>query len=92
VPVNLDLLAPKAPRTHESWTAVKFFPGRNPSAWAKFAPNYPAVHHDAINHSDDPEYYARHVPWVGAIAMRVFQQSKAHPRLTRVFQVIQPQF
>ena len=43
-------------------------------------------------HSDELEYYARHVPVVGGFMQHVVQQSKAHPRVTRVFQYIHPEF
>jgi hypothetical protein len=43
-------------------------------------------------HTDDLEYYARHVPVVGGFMQHVVQQSKAHPHVTRVFQYIHPEF
>ena len=43
-------------------------------------------------HVNDPEYYARHVPVVGGLMCHVLEQSKAHPHVTRVFQVIHPEF
>lgn len=43
-------------------------------------------------HGNDPEYYARHVPVVGGLVCHVLEQSKAHPHVTRVFQVIHPEF
>ena len=56
-----------------------------------YASDFTAVPAEAANHGGDPEYYARHIPLVGGLAMHLLQQSKAHPRITRVFQVIQPQ-
>ena len=44
------------------------------------------------SHSDDLQYYARHVPVVGGLMQHVFQQSKAHPHVTRVLQYIHPEF
>ena len=43
-------------------------------------------------HVIDPEYYARRVPVVGGLMCHVLEQSKAHPHVTRVFQVIHPEF
>ena len=41
---------------------------------------------------NDPQFYTRHIPGVGSIVDRVFQESKAHPHLTRVIKMIQPKF
>lgn len=40
----------------------------------------------------DWQYYSHHIPWAGPIAIRVGQQAKAHPRVTNVLKVVQPQF
>jgi hypothetical protein len=41
---------------------------------------------------NDPGFYAHHIPGAGPIVDRVLKESKAHPRLTRVLEFIQPQF
>jgi hypothetical protein len=41
---------------------------------------------------NDPQFYTRRIPGVGPIVDRVFEESKAHPRLTRVIKMIQPKF
>ncbi len=61
-------------------------------ASSAFAPS-PAPPHDNIaDRLNDPEFYAHHIPGVGPIMEKVIQKSKAHPRLTHVFEVIQPEF
>lgn len=95
VPVNLKLLAPGTDST-ASWQDMQviFAPvefARVMSARAEFSPAEPVVQDEPVNRGDDLEYYAHHVPVVGPIMQHVLNQSKAHPRLTRVFEVIQPQ-
>ena len=52
----------------------------------------PSVAREPNPHANDPEYYARHVPVVGGLVSHVLEQSKAHPRVTRVLQVVHPEF
>ncbi len=101
VPANLDLLLPHPLKTVQVAAKGDFGLEKNLSTNASdaqpmFAPTYAADFTaspaESVNHSDDPEYYARHIPLVGGFAMRIFQKSKAHPRLTHVFEIIQPQF
>lgn len=101
VPANLDLLLPHPLKTVQAAAKDDFGLEQNRILDASntrltFAPtysaNFTANHADSISHADDPEYYARHIPLVGGFAQRVFQKSKAHPRLTHVFEVIQPEF
>ena len=87
-PVNLKLLLPPA--------QARFVPAeekRDTVAHLQ-APQFidaPSAH-EPNPHVNDPEYYARHVPVVGGLVTHVLEQSKAHPRVTRVFQVIHPEF
>lgn len=52
----------------------------------------PAPPHDSADRLNDPEFYAHHIPGAGQIIEKILQKSKAHPRLTHVFEVIQPEF
>lgn len=62
------------------------------SAWSAFAPTRPAPAHNVSDRLNDPEFYAHHLPGVGPIIEKMIQTSKAHPRLTHAFEVIQPDF
>jgi hypothetical protein len=37
------------------------------------------------------EHYGHRVPWAGSIILRIVQQAKAHPHVTRVLTVLKPQ-
>ncbi|MFZ3265222.1 MAG: hypothetical protein WA172_14555 [Terriglobales bacterium] len=100
-PANFDLLLPHALTTVQVAAKGDFGLEQNrildvSNTRLMFAPAYSADftanHAEAVSHADDPEYYARHIPLVGGFALRVFQKSKAHPRLTHAFEIIQPQF
>ncbi len=95
LPVNLKLLAPGT-ASAASWESMNGVSAPVESAGVntartEFSLAEPAIHDEPLNHGDDLEYYAHHVPVVGPIMQHVLNQSKAHPRLTRVFEVIQPQ-
>jgi hypothetical protein len=79
-PVNLNMLFP---------TVSEHQGNKNGSLAPTFAPNY-ATSSSEINQSD--EYFAHHVPLVGGLAVRVLEESKAHPHFTRFLQVIHPVF
>jgi hypothetical protein len=91
VAVNLDLLGSGSSSGPEWGTGKGPSVARISSARTEFAPSYPTVHDSPINRGGDLEYYAHHVPVFGPLMQHVLNQSKAHPRLTRVFEVIQPQ-
>ncbi len=101
VPANLDLLLPHPLITVQVAAKGDFGLEQNlildaSNTRPMFAPTYgadfTANHAEAVSHAGDPEYYARHIPLVGGFAQRVFQKSKAHPRLAHVFELIQPEF
>jgi hypothetical protein len=37
------------------------------------------------------EHYGHRIPWAGSIILRIVQQAKAHPHVTRVLSVLKPQ-
>ena len=90
--VNFNLLLPSPAGKFTSFAAAKTSLERNSSSPSAFATNAPASDDETTSHFADPEYFTRHIPGVGPIVERVLQQSKAHPRLTRVIQAIQPRF
>ncbi len=57
-----------------------------------FAPTFGLVHHDAIHSANDLESYSRRIPWAGSVILRISQQAKTHPHITRALMVVQPRF
>jgi len=57
-----------------------------------FAPTFGLVHHDAIHSANDLESYSRRIPWAGSVILRINQQAKTHPHITRALMVVQPRF
>lgn len=86
-PVNFKLLLPPA-QTPSGVAQARDVVARVPGS--QFAEVADA--REGNTQHDDPAYYARHVPVVGGLMLHVLQQSKAHPRVTRVLQVIHPEF
>jgi len=50
------------------------------------------VHELTPGRLNDPEFYAHHIPGVGPVIEKAIKESKAHPRLMHIFEVIQPEF
>jgi hypothetical protein len=57
-----------------------------------FAPPVQSNDRETAKYFTDPQYLAHRIPGVGSIFDRVLKESKAHPKLTRVLESIQPQF
>jgi hypothetical protein len=72
--------------------ADRVIPDREVATGSAFASSRPAPAHSMADRLNDPEFYARHLPGVGPIIEKMIQTSKAHPRLTHAFEVIQPDF
>jgi hypothetical protein len=57
-----------------------------------FAPTFGLAHHEAIDGANDLESYGRRIPWAGSVIVRISQQAKTHPHITRALKVVQPRF
>ncbi len=57
-----------------------------------FAPTFGLAHHEAIDGANDLEAYGRRIPWAGSVIVRISQQAKTHPHITRALKVVQPRF
>jgi len=57
-----------------------------------FAPTFGLVHHETIHGANDLESYGRRIPWAGSVILRISQQAKTHPHITRALMVVQPRF
>ena len=66
------------------------FTGRVSSQW--LTSTDATVHYSTMQPPDRLRYFGHHVPWAGPIILRVSQQAKAHPHLTGVLKLLQPQF
>jgi hypothetical protein len=91
--VNLNLLLPRRNQRH-SWISGNdgALRGREIAAASVFASAAPKPAPDNSARFNDPQFYTRRIPGVGPIVHRILEESKAHPRLTRVLQSLQPQF
>ncbi len=77
----------------ESW--MRFFPHHNAADYRlplTFAPTYGKVHHETLYRVDELEYYGHHIPWASPLIVRVCQQAKIHPHVTRALKVLRPRF
>ena len=68
----------------------KYFISSASSKWLTFAPTYGNVPHATIFGVDGLDHFGRHIPWVGSIILRMAQQAKAHPHVTRLLMVLKP--
>jgi len=84
--VNLDT------GTAEFWGKNKYFIGSAPTKWMTFAPTFGQSHYGTIHGANDLEYYGHHIPWAGSVILRIGQQAKAHPHITRALKTLHPRF
>jgi hypothetical protein len=62
---------------------------RPPPKWQTNVPT-PAYHHRV--YARDLQYYGRRMPLIGPTILHVLKQADSHPRVTRVLQLLKPQF
>jgi hypothetical protein len=89
-PINTKAVLDQSTGTPELRGKEKYFIGSAPSKWLTFAPTYGKVHHEMTYGVDELEYYAHHIPWAGSFIVRICQQAKAHPHVTRVLKILLP--
>jgi hypothetical protein len=96
IPTNAALYP--ATRTAESWGKLsgkeKYLSGRAPSKWRtfSFALTYGKTHRETTGCVGDLEHYGHRIPWAGPMMLRILQHAKAHPHVTRMLTVLEPQF
>jgi hypothetical protein len=90
--VNFGLLLPANADHPRLSKAAEGTTDRDPTLLSSFAPEPAPPDRQIPDRFNDPQFYARHIPGVGPIVDRVFEESKAHPRITRVIKMIQPKF
>jgi hypothetical protein len=91
LPTKTKAVLNQATGTAELRGEEKYFIGSAPSKGLTFAPTYDKVHHETIYRVDELEYYGHHIPWVGSLIVRISQQARVHPHVTRILKVIRPQ-
>jgi hypothetical protein len=77
-------------RTAALWSKEKYLIGTAPSKGWTFAPAYGKVPHETTWRVGNLEHYVHRLPWAGPIILRIGQQAKTHPHVTRVLRVLKP--
>jgi len=88
-PTEVNVRSHPAARMVESWGTEKDL-GNARIKWLTFAPIYGKVPHGATGPVENLEHYMHSIPWAGSIIVRVGQQVKAHPHITRVLTSLKP--
>jgi hypothetical protein len=80
-------------RTAELWGQEKYLIGIAPSNGWTFALSYgKVVPHETTWRVENLERYVHRIPWAGSIILRIGQQAKAHPHVTRLLTALKPRF
>jgi hypothetical protein len=90
LPVNTDASLYTATSTAELWGKGTYLIGSAPSKWRTFAPTYGEVPQETTERVGNLEHYGLRIPWAGSIILRIGQQAKAHPHVTRLLRVLKP--
>lgn len=76
----------------ELQSSGNYFIGGTSNKSFTFEPDYLKLSNQTINCASDRDYCGRLIPFIGPIIRRVAQQAEAHSRITRVLEILQPQF
>ena len=57
-----------------------------------FAPAFGQARQETNRSATDLKSYGHYIPWAGPVILRISQQARTHPHLTRALQVVQPRF
>jgi hypothetical protein len=91
--INTNAVLKQDTGTAEFWGKNKYFIDSAPPKRMTFAPTFGQIHHhETIQGANNLEYYGRHIPWAGSVVLRVSQQAKAHPHITRFLTTVRPRF
>jgi hypothetical protein len=89
LPTNTNAVLYPATTTAQLW-GKKNVIGSAPGEWWTFTSAYGKVPHEAAWSVGNLEPYARRIPWAGSVILRIGQQAKAHPHVTRLLRVLKP--
>ncbi len=78
--------------TAESQSSGNNLTGGTPDNSFTFEPGYLKLSNQTIIRAGDTDSDGGNIPFAGPIILRVAQQAEAHPRITRVLKILQPQF
>jgi hypothetical protein len=92
LPIDTNAALDQRTRTAKLRGNDRIFIGSTLANGMTFAPAYGQVYREAIRGAHDLEYYGHHIPGAGSIVLRIGQQAHAHPRITSVLRMVQPQF
>jgi hypothetical protein len=95
--INTNAVLNQDTRRAEFWGKNKYFISSAPTKWMTFAPTFGHLRHETIHDetilgANDLEYYGHRIPWAGSVILRIGQQAKAHPYITRVLKTVHPRF
>ena len=91
LPISPNAAPYPATRTAELWGKEKYLIGSAPSNWLTFAPTFGKTPHETTCCVGNLEHYVHRIPGAGSVILRIGQQAKAHPHVTRVLTVFKPQ-
>jgi hypothetical protein len=82
-----------AERRSKLWGKEKYLMGNSPSKGRtfSFALTNGKIPDETTCCVGDLEHFGRRIPWAGSIILRILQQAKAHPHVTRVLTALKPQ-
>jgi hypothetical protein len=66
------------------------FVAHAPTEWLTYPNPQNTVHYRAPDWGDALQYYGRRIPWAGRIMLEVGKQAESHPRVFRIFELIDP--
>jgi hypothetical protein len=90
LPTNTSAALHPATSTADLWGNERYVIGTAPSKWLTFAPTYGEVPHETAWSVGNLEHYAHRIPWAGSLILRIGQQAKAHPHVTRLLRALKP--
>jgi hypothetical protein len=90
--INTNAMLNQDTGTAEFWGKNKYFIGNPPTRWMTFVPTFGQVHYETIQGANNLEHYGHHIPWAGSVILRIGQQAKAHPHITRALKTLHPRF
>ena len=90
LPINTNAALYPATRMAGLWGKEKYLIGNAPRKWLTFASTYGKVPHETTYSVENLEHFGHRIPWVGPFILRIGQQAKAHPHVTRLLTVLKP--
>jgi hypothetical protein len=74
----------------EPQVRANHFLGNAPTEWLTDVIPHNMVRYRTPDPHDDLQYYAHRITWAGPIILGIGKQAKFHPRVFRVFELIEP--